>query len=124
MRRYCDHRQDVYFEFLLWLTADLCGVQHPSHLPRLVPDTWDPFDLTTHYRRLSTEEDDVEEPYFQSHPCVSISTLKRCADMPKILVSFIGKGPPPHPSVVSFEGVPPPHPPTVHLDGWHIRTSG
>ena len=124
MRRYFDHHQDLYFEFPLWLTADLCGVQHPSHLPRLVPDTWDPFDLTTHYRQLSPEKDDAEEPYFRSPPCMSISTLKRCAHMPKIRASFVGKGPLPHPSIGSFGGVPPPPPPTVHPDGWHIRTSG
>ena len=99
-------------------------MQHPSHLPRLGSDTWDPFDLTTHYLRLSTEEDDTEEPDFRSPPCMSTSTLMRCANMPEVRVSFIGKGPPPHPSIVSFEGVPPPHPPPVHPDGWHIRTSG
>jgi len=36
----------------------------------------------------------------------------------------IGRGPPPHPSVVSLEGVPLPHPPPLHPDGWHIRTIG
>ena len=114
MQRYFDRHQDLYFEFPRWLTADLCGVPHPSHLPQLVPDTWDPFDLTVHYRRLSLEEDDAEEPYFRSPPCMSISTLRRCANMPKIRASFVGKGPPPHPSVVSYGNAPPPRPSSVN----------
>ena len=96
--------------FPFWLNNDLCGVQHPCHIPRLIPAEW-----VYHIN----DEDVDSAPLSQNPPCMAVSTMWSGADMPQIRCSFPGTGAPARADVVTGLALP-----RLPLNGWVVRTTG
>ena len=96
--------------FPRWLINDLCGGQHPDHIPGVVAAKWN-HDVD--------DEDADTVPLRQSPPCMAVSTLWCDADMPRIRCSFPGRGTPARADVLT--GLPLPR---LRANGWVVRTTG